>query len=322
MNNATLRQHVGVLIEHGQAPYKHEPNGKQSYFVRLRVEGGATETIWGVDLERAIAESGKAVGEGVCLTYLGSRTVKVDAIKRDEAGNSVGIEEIETERNEWKVDPWFPTSHLASSGLMGGAPAGGVRQVPAFPSWRSLLGGSPSGGLLGSGGVSRLHDSVRSNAGTIAGALSEHRSAQAIRTFRTLLDDAEKCIAATGYGDIRHAQSADHAALYAAEHAASALGERDGRLIRERVQRLIDFTSRAMSSDSKSGFTKEQLANDIVRPLREFKEGHEHALKAIGDQGNNLYQMIESTLRNLLEFIRSLFRKPDTFQVQTKGPSN
>ncbi|WP_153785426.1 hypothetical protein [Pseudomonas sp. EMN2] len=322
MNNATMRQHVGVLLEHGQAPYKHEPNGKQSYFVRLRAEGGATETIWGVDLERAIAESGKSVGEGVCLTYLGSRMVKVEAIKRDEAGNSIGVQEIDTERNEWKVDAWSPASHLASGQMIGGAPAGGLRQAPVFPSWRSLLGGSLTGNLLGSGGVSRLHDSVRSHAGTIAGALSEHRSAQAIRTFQALLDDAEKCIAATRYGDIHHAQSAEHAALYAAEHAASPLGESDGKIIRERVQKLIDFTSRAMSSDSKAGFTKEQLANDIVRPLREFKESHEHALKAIGGQEHNLYQIIESALRNLLDFIRSLFRKPDTVQVQTKGPSN
>lgn len=313
VNNAALRQHVGVLLEHGQAPYKNDPKAKQSYFVRLRTEGGATETVWGIDLERAIAESGKSVGEGICLTYLGSRTVKVEAIQKDDAGNAIGVEEIETERNEWKVEPWSPTARHARD-ILGAAPAGKARHVPAFPSWRSLLGGSSPANLLGPGGVARLADSVKSNSGSIAEALSEHRSLQAIRTFQSLLDEAEKSISTSNYGNARHAQSD--------ANGVSPFDESTAKLIRERVQALVDFAGRAAADDSNLGLSKEQLANDMVLPLREFKDNHEQLLKEITDQGQSLYQIIEGALRNLLNFIRSLFRKADTIPNQDKGPSN
>ena len=322
MNNATLRQHVGVLLEHGKAPYKHEPDAKQSYFVRLRTDGGATETIWGIDLERAIADSGKTVGDGVCLTYLGSRMVKVDAIKKDEAGNPIGLEEIETERNEWKVDPWTPSAQLGTSAMDARLPTGRASRGPTLPSWKALPRWHSTSPMLGSEGVARLQDSVRSYAGTISNALTERRDTQTIRTFQQLLQSAADCIESSGYAAVQHAASDKDAAYLAALHAGTPTGEEDAKLIRAHIKEIIEFTDRAIAGGPNLVFSKEQLANDMLRPMREFKEAHEHTLKSITDQGTDLFQVIENTLRNLLDFIRSLFRRPDSLHLQAKGPNN
>jgi len=45
---------VGKLVDHGPAPYAHDPRQPMSYFVRIETEQGDRE-IWGVDLERAFA---------------------------------------------------------------------------------------------------------------------------------------------------------------------------------------------------------------------------------------------------------------------------
>jgi hypothetical protein len=57
---------VGKLIKHGKAPYMHDAKNEQSYFVTI--EGAKGEkTVWGVDLDRAMKQSGAQVGEAISL---------------------------------------------------------------------------------------------------------------------------------------------------------------------------------------------------------------------------------------------------------------
>ena len=57
----------GRLLAHGKAPYRFEPDSRESYYVRLQTADGR-QVLWGTDLERAIRESkshakvGDAVG--------------------------------------------------------------------------------------------------------------------------------------------------------------------------------------------------------------------------------------------------------------------
>jgi hypothetical protein len=57
----------GRLLAHGKAPYRFEPDNRESYYVRLQTADGR-QVLWGADLERAIRESkshakvGDAVG--------------------------------------------------------------------------------------------------------------------------------------------------------------------------------------------------------------------------------------------------------------------
>ncbi len=66
----------GVLVEHGAAPFEHNPENRASYYVTLE-RGGERHTVWGVDLERAIAEAGSQLGERIGLEVTGSEPVRL-----------------------------------------------------------------------------------------------------------------------------------------------------------------------------------------------------------------------------------------------------
>lgn len=93
----------GKIQAHGSAPYKHDAKNEESYFVAVTNEEGAEVTAWGVDLPRALEESGAMVGDDVTLTRTGRKAVTVQEPIKDEAGNVVGHQEKEVVRNTWHV---------------------------------------------------------------------------------------------------------------------------------------------------------------------------------------------------------------------------
>lgn len=95
---------IGVLLEHGAAPYRFDQDNDASYYVRLRTDRGE-QTLWGVDLKRAVAESRTSVqaGDVVGVENLGNRPVTLTVRKRDASGQVV-TEEIDTHRNAWSVE--------------------------------------------------------------------------------------------------------------------------------------------------------------------------------------------------------------------------
>ncbi|WP_426197145.1 LPD7 domain-containing protein [Massilia sp. DWR3-1-1] len=100
--DSALRAYAGRVLEHGSAKYNHDPEEKQSYFVRLATPAGE-KTVWGIDLKRAMAESKAKLGDAVNLEFKGNVPVTVEANKRDKAGKVIGKEEIDTHRNAWEV---------------------------------------------------------------------------------------------------------------------------------------------------------------------------------------------------------------------------
>ena len=98
------QRYMGELVEHGGAPYQHNPARSDSYYVVYRDTGGADHVVWGVDLERAVAESGALAGQQVTLENLGRRLVTVMVPVVDATGNVIGEEEKEVYRNTWQVD--------------------------------------------------------------------------------------------------------------------------------------------------------------------------------------------------------------------------
>lgn len=98
------QRYAGELVEHGDAPYQHNPARSDSYYVVYRDAGGADHVVWGVDLERAVAESGALAGQQVTLENLGRRLVTVTVPVLDATGNVIGEEEKEVYRNTWQVD--------------------------------------------------------------------------------------------------------------------------------------------------------------------------------------------------------------------------
>lgn len=96
---------VGRLVDHGPAPYRHDPHERMSYFVRLETPAGARE-IWGVDLQRALNESltNPKKGDEVGLRALRRESVKVQVAERDEAGTVIREAPLETHRNRWILE--------------------------------------------------------------------------------------------------------------------------------------------------------------------------------------------------------------------------
>lgn len=81
---------AGRLVEHGAAPYEHQPGKSDSYFVTLENDKGQRNTIWGVDLERAMKEAAPEIGDKIGLEHRGSEPVRLPD------GQMV-------ERHSWKV---------------------------------------------------------------------------------------------------------------------------------------------------------------------------------------------------------------------------
>ncbi|OBZ97304.1 conjugal transfer protein TraA (plasmid) [Pararhizobium polonicum] len=81
---------AGRLVEHGAAPYEHNPEARESYFVTLENDKGEQRTVWGVDLKRALQEASPAIGDRIDLQHEGATPVTLP-------------DGTQTQRNSWRV---------------------------------------------------------------------------------------------------------------------------------------------------------------------------------------------------------------------------
>ena len=68
-------QRGGILVDHGVAPYENKPDNRDSYFVTLETGDGKQNTIWGVDLERAMKKAAPKIGDRIGLEHKGSEPI-------------------------------------------------------------------------------------------------------------------------------------------------------------------------------------------------------------------------------------------------------
>jgi hypothetical protein len=96
---------TGKLVDHGPAPYRHQPTEAMSYFVRIETEKGERD-LWGVDLERAFRHSlsNPGIGDEVGIRILAKEAVTVLAAQRNASGQEIGREKLATHRNQWSVE--------------------------------------------------------------------------------------------------------------------------------------------------------------------------------------------------------------------------
>jgi len=99
------RVHVGRLIDHGAANYQHDARADLSYFVKIDTPDGE-RTLWGKDLERAMAQSlsRAKLGAEVLVRQLGAKPVTVIRPVRDEEGQIVERTKVQTYLNRWSVE--------------------------------------------------------------------------------------------------------------------------------------------------------------------------------------------------------------------------
>ncbi len=81
---------AGRLVDHGVAPYEHNPQSRDSYFVTLENDKGDQRTVWGVDLKRAMREVSPKIGDRIFLQHEGATPVSL-------------LDGTKAERNAWRV---------------------------------------------------------------------------------------------------------------------------------------------------------------------------------------------------------------------------
>lgn len=95
----------GLLVAAGAAPYRFDATQRMSFYATVRSEAGE-RTVWGADLERALAESASRprLGDEVVLRQEGTHPVKVRAAPRDMAGDAISEKTLVVQRARWRVE--------------------------------------------------------------------------------------------------------------------------------------------------------------------------------------------------------------------------
>ncbi len=93
---------VGTILEHGKAAYGHDKKAELSYVVKVTTAKGEKE-VWGVDLARAMEQSGAKPGDAVALIQRAHERVTVQSPFKNEAGEVVGMAPQPAKRNKWDV---------------------------------------------------------------------------------------------------------------------------------------------------------------------------------------------------------------------------
>ncbi|UXU08148.1 Ti-type conjugative transfer relaxase TraA [Agrobacterium tumefaciens] len=81
---------AGRLIDQGIAPYEHNPQSRESYFVTLENDKSDQRTVWGVDLKRAMRDASPKIGDRIGLQHEGATPVTLP-------------DGTQAERNAWRV---------------------------------------------------------------------------------------------------------------------------------------------------------------------------------------------------------------------------
>ncbi|MGV1945321.1 MULTISPECIES: Ti-type conjugative transfer relaxase TraA [unclassified Agrobacterium] len=81
---------AGRLVDHGVAPYEHNPQSRDSYFVTLENDKGEQRTVWGVDLKRTMRDASPKIGDRISLQREGATPVTLP-------------DGTQAERNAWRV---------------------------------------------------------------------------------------------------------------------------------------------------------------------------------------------------------------------------
>lgn len=81
---------AGRLVDHGIAPYEHNRQARENYFVTLENDKGERHTVWGVDLKRAMRDASPEIGDRIGLQHDGVTPVTLP-------------DGTQAERNAWRV---------------------------------------------------------------------------------------------------------------------------------------------------------------------------------------------------------------------------
>ncbi|MEY9484187.1 LPD7 domain-containing protein [Bradyrhizobium ottawaense] len=92
----------GRLIDFGQAPYGNGNNAETTAYVAIELDNGQRHKVWGVGLEKAIADSKAGPGDQIQLRREGIERV-LKTIKVIDAAGGARTERRQVPRNRWRM---------------------------------------------------------------------------------------------------------------------------------------------------------------------------------------------------------------------------
>lgn len=98
-----LKVPEGKVKDHGAANYNFDKDEKPSYYVKLADDNGRERILWGVGLEKAMKDANVQPGDRVQLRVTESKGVVVEGNLRDDKGQVVGRQAVDSHRNEWQA---------------------------------------------------------------------------------------------------------------------------------------------------------------------------------------------------------------------------
>ncbi|MGY4427794.1 hypothetical protein ACVWWO_000271 [Bradyrhizobium sp. F1.13.1] len=93
----------GRLIELGRATYSNQKNAETSAYVAIQVDNGQQHKVWGVGLEKAVADSKAGPGDRIQLRREGVDRILKSIKVVDAATGSARTEWRQVSRNRWRV---------------------------------------------------------------------------------------------------------------------------------------------------------------------------------------------------------------------------
>ncbi len=93
----------GKITAFGDAPYQFDDANTSSFYIELEKRDGSKTHVWGIDLKRALQESGRQIGDEIQLFLKGREKVRVQVPVRDEQDSVVGSKWETADRLNWEV---------------------------------------------------------------------------------------------------------------------------------------------------------------------------------------------------------------------------
>lgn len=92
---------VFELLEYGKAPYEFNENKRDSFYVTYLSSKGKKITLWGLDLERALAESGAKVGDDIKLT---KQKTEEESQKKSKQNWEINVYQTREQRKKKEIE--------------------------------------------------------------------------------------------------------------------------------------------------------------------------------------------------------------------------
>lgn len=297
---AGVRTYEGVLVEHGQAKYNHNPRAKMSYFVTLDTPRGH-RTVWGVDLGRAMAMSDTQVGEPVRIAYGGAKVVEVDLNVLDGDGKVIGTKKIDTPRNEWVVTK-VDAAELANRHSAFRLQSPGANAHSGTPGVMSSL--------FGPGGLSGLKRMLSFGGDRVTAKVADFSEQRATLDLQDALKHAMATVAALNESGLSvmgdDAMGTEAKAAVLKQFMADPQNRQQVLSLASQINRVGELSEVVIGKAALKGRDEKAIDNQVVKPIRDFKEQNEKLLKSLRVDDRSLYDRLDGMLQHLTKFLSEL----------------